>query len=163
LLASLVALLVTLAPLSLASGFFAIPLFRRRRVVGGDFVKLGIGLSAVPSDGTPLRVAVRVDKQDAWSFSPKQPVGSIWIRRAADGSIVAFSTICPHLGCSVEFRSGQRDFFCPCHNSNFSLAGKRLNQIPPRGMDELEVRVQGDRILVRYVNFRGGLKDRVPV
>jgi Rieske Fe-S protein len=83
--------------------------------------------------------------------------------RRREGGVEVFSSICPHLGCSVDFRAAQRDFFCPCHTSTFDLQGRRLNRIPPRNMDALEVRVEQDRIWIRYQRFRGGIPEKVAI
>jgi arsenite oxidase small subunit len=34
-------------------------------------------------------------------------------------SIVAFSTLCQHMGCDVDYRSGPREFVCPCHQTRY--------------------------------------------
>ncbi len=36
-----------------------------------------------------------------------------------DGDIVAYSTLCTHMGCPVSYDSESRDFKCPCHFSVF--------------------------------------------
>ena len=36
-----------------------------------------------------------------------------------DGDIVAFSTMCTHMGCPVAYDAGQRVFKCGCHFSTF--------------------------------------------
>ena len=87
----------------------------------------------------------------------------------ADGTPVA--SICPHLGCSVDFRPAEQDFFCPCHTSAFALDGKKTNEIPPRDMDSLEVSMRtngaddpaGQEIWVRYQKFRGATAEKIAV
>jgi arsenite oxidase small subunit len=34
-------------------------------------------------------------------------------------SIVAFSTLCQHMGCDVDYRRGPREFVCPCHQTRY--------------------------------------------
>jgi len=36
-----------------------------------------------------------------------------------NGDIVAYSTMCTHMGCPVAYDAGQRIFKCPCHFSTF--------------------------------------------
>jgi cytochrome b6-f complex iron-sulfur subunit len=43
----------------------------------------------------------------------------------------AFSAVCTHLGCLVQWRSAEKDLFCPCHGGRFSLEGKVLAGPPP--------------------------------
>ncbi len=158
-----VAGVVGLVPLLAGLAFLCDPLLRRKQAGSGDFLPLAIGPDALPADGTPQSVEVVADRVDAWNRYPQQPVGSIWLRREADGQIVAFSSICPHLGCAVDFRSAQRDFFCPCHLSQFTLDGERQNKIPPRDMDRLETEVRDGKIWVKYQIFRGGVPEKTVV
>jgi len=39
------------------------------------------------------------------------------------GRVVAFSNVCPHLGCHVHYQANQQRFFCPCHGGVFDLEG----------------------------------------
>jgi Rieske Fe-S protein len=48
-------------------------------------------------------------------------------------SFVALSSICPHLGCQVQWQGQNQRFFCPCHNGVFDSMGKGIEG-PPRGM-----------------------------
>jgi Rieske Fe-S protein len=63
-----------------------------------------------------------------------------------NGDIVALSPSCPHLGCGVSYRSEQGGFFCPCHDSAFSIDGEVLSGPSPRALDRFEVKVEGDRL-----------------
>ena len=150
------------APLLTSLAMLWSPL-RRDRGARGSLVPLPITPDAVPADGTPLRQVIWSEHLDAWNHHENERVGTIWIRRNGEGQLEAYSAICPHLGCSVDFRAGERDFFCPCHNSVFSLDGSRMNQIPPRDLDSLEVQLDEGRIWVRYERFRGGTPAKVPV
>src|SRR5262245_9984958 len=68
----------------------------------GDFVPVAPA-EAVPKDGTPLKVPVVVAKpRDAWAALPPTQVGAVFIRTRGD-QLVAYSTVCPHLGCGVDY------------------------------------------------------------
>ena len=48
-------------------------------------------------------------------------------RQRADGTaedFVALSSICPHLGCQVDWQPHEDRFYCPCHNGVFDPQGK---------------------------------------
>ncbi len=144
--------------------FLTDPLLRKEKAdVGDGFLPLDIGPDALPTDGTPLSVKIMADRTDAWNVYPDQPIGSVWLRKNATGEVVVFNTTCPHLGCYVDYRSGQQDFFCPCHTSTFDLEGNRLNQIPPRNMDNLDVEIRDGKLWVKFENFRGATPDKIPV
>ncbi len=39
------------------------------------------------------------------------------------GNIHVVNTTCTHIGCEVEWNSGERTWDCPCHGSRFSYSG----------------------------------------
>jgi nitrite reductase/ring-hydroxylating ferredoxin subunit len=56
------------------------------------------------------------------------------------GSFAAFSRICPHRGCTVDFQASSNDFVCPCHGSVFSAkTGSVLRGPALRGLTVLEL------------------------
>jgi glycine/D-amino acid oxidase-like deaminating enzyme/nitrite reductase/ring-hydroxylating ferredoxin subunit len=46
--------------------------------------------------------------------------------RDEDGALHAVSTLCTHMGCQVNWNSGDRSWDCPCHGSRFSPDGEIL-------------------------------------
>jgi Rieske Fe-S protein len=65
-----------------------------------------------------------------------------------DGTVKAFSKICTHLGCEVEWHSQKKEFFCPCHEGFFDANGKNIKGPPPRPLNEFKVTVKDDNIYV---------------
>ena len=163
---------VGLIPAVTASLFLLHPLIRKGKA-GSDegdegFVKLSTTLDSLATDGTPRLDKVLADKVDAWNKFLDQPIGAVYLRRMPDGpdgkpQVLAFNTRCPHLGCAVEYRAGEQDFFCPCHTSAFALDGVKKNAIPPRGLDDLEVKLDGNQIWVKFQNFRATTAEKIPV
>ncbi|MFH7019217.1 FAD-dependent oxidoreductase [Flavobacterium sp. FlaQc-47] len=51
----------------------------------------------------------------------------IAVYRDYDNSLRAFSAVCPHLGCVVQWNNDEKSFDCPCHGSRFSCDGTVTN------------------------------------
>jgi nitrite reductase/ring-hydroxylating ferredoxin subunit len=43
------------------------------------------------------------------------------------GEIRALSSVCTHMGCTLQFRPGWHDLRCPCHGASFDLSGELAN------------------------------------
>jgi Rieske Fe-S protein len=109
--------------------------------------------------GRPTRVSIYGIEDDAWTRAEGRRLGDVWLVRESDTKVTAFSAVCPHLGCSIEVQGN--GFFCPCHDSGFTPAGARKGGPSPRDMDPLEVRTEGDWVMVKFVRFKLGVPERV--
>lgn len=63
-------------------------------------------------------------------------------------SLRAFSLICTHLGCIVEWQSNKKEFYCPCHDGRFDEFGDVMAGPPPIPLEQYPVRVEGDTVIV---------------
>ncbi|MEO7295013.1 MAG: Rieske (2Fe-2S) protein, partial [Candidatus Limnocylindria bacterium] len=43
------------------------------------------------------------------------------------GEVRAISSVCTHMGCTLEYRPEWEDLRCPCHGASFDLAGRLAN------------------------------------
>ena len=68
--------------------------------------------------------------------------------RLADGSYRAFSAVCTHLSCTVQYRTDLREIWCACHNGLYDLAGRNISGPPPRPLMVYEVHIQGEDVVV---------------
>ncbi len=68
--------------------------------------------------------------------------------RASDGEYRAFTAVCTHLSCTVQYRADLHQVWCPCHNGIYDLSGRNVSGPPPRPLETYEVHVQGDDIVV---------------
>jgi Rieske Fe-S protein len=66
----------------------------------------------------------------------------------AEGELRAFSAVCTHLTCTVNYEGDTETLFCPCHNGRFDLAGNVVSGPPPRPLESFEVEVAGGEIYV---------------
>jgi cytochrome b6-f complex iron-sulfur subunit len=82
------------------------------------------------------------------------------------GDVRALSSVCTHMGCTLQFRAAWHDLRCPCHGASFDLKGELANgrskwresggyrgdevayPIELPALVRPTVKVDGDRILV---------------
>jgi len=78
--------------------------------------------------------------------------GFIVIRTAsgnAASSFVAFSSVCPHAGATVEYKSNSTSFLCPTHGSTFSGTGALIQGPATRGLTKLDIELSGTTLRVK--------------
>jgi Rieske Fe-S protein len=68
--------------------------------------------------------------------------------RTAEGEYRAFSAVCTHLNCTVQFREDLHQVWCACHNGLFDLNGRNVSGPPPRPLETFQVNVQGEDVVV---------------
>lgn len=68
--------------------------------------------------------------------------------RKRDGDVAAYSAVCTHLGCIVQWQKDRQEFLCPCHAGRFSSAGEVLGGPPPKPLVRLPFTVAGGNITV---------------
>ena len=69
--------------------------------------------------------------------------------RTSAGELRAFSAICTHLACTVQYREDLRHIWCACHNGHFDpTTGTNIGGPPPRPLDAFTVSVRGDKVVV---------------
>jgi Rieske Fe-S protein len=128
-------------------------------------------------------------RSDGWNLYPNDVIGRVWVVQVGDppdlsaldkvktfnqsstafkeAYLMVFTTICPHLGCSVNVDEG--GFLCPCHSASFDLKGNRRTEANPaqRGMDTLEWEIDEtdpafNRIKVKYQSFASSIAEKKP-
>lgn len=60
----------------------------------------------------------------------------------------AFSAVCTHLNCTVQYQESRREIWCACHNGTYDLNGMVVSGPPPKPLDELAVRIRGDEVVI---------------
>jgi thiosulfate dehydrogenase [quinone] large subunit len=69
--------------------------------------------------GQPIGASQDVPRGSAATFvDPGTGDPAVVIHRS-DQTFVAFDTVCPHQGCTVEYDAGADEFQCPCHGARF--------------------------------------------
>ena len=51
-------------------------------------------------------------------------------RQPVVDEVLALSSVCPHLGCRVQWEANNDRFFCPCHNGVFDANGRATSGPP---------------------------------
>jgi menaquinol-cytochrome c reductase iron-sulfur subunit len=101
---------------------------------------------------TPVQRLITVEQIDGWRKTISQK--AVYVVKDSAGQLKALSSVCPHLGCSVQWREVKREFECPCHAASFSANGARVGGPAPRGMDSLQSEIQNGHLMIRYQYFR---------
>lgn len=57
--------------------------------------------------------------------------------RKVDGTLLALSAICTHLGCIVQWEKEKQTFLCPCHAGRFTAEGVVISGPPPSALAKL--------------------------
>jgi Rieske Fe-S protein len=66
----------------------------------------------------------------------------------ADDEWKAYTAVCTHLNCTVQYREDLHQIWCACHNGTFDLQGRNVSGPPPRPLDTFQVNVQGEDVIV---------------
>ncbi len=74
--------------------------------------------------------------------------GHFYLTCLPDGSFLALSRSCTHLGCSVPWDAEKKKFVCPCHGSTFDLRGNVLTAPALRPLDYYPVLIENGLVRV---------------
>jgi cytochrome b6-f complex iron-sulfur subunit len=101
----------------------------------------------------PLRyvelVASRLDDLPDGSSLDLKLAGVALVLRRRGSEVRAFSAVCTHLGCLVQWQQDENRFYCPCHLGIFDSAGQPVSGPVTQPLEEFEVNVSGGNIFVR--------------
>lgn len=67
--------------------------------------------------------------------------------RTPEGEYRAFSAVCTHLQCTVQYREDFKHIWCACHNAHFDLTGRNIAGPPPRPLEEYRVEIRGEEVI----------------
>jgi cytochrome b6-f complex iron-sulfur subunit len=74
--------------------------------------------------------------------------GQFYISCLEDGTFIALSRTCTHLGCSVPWNEGKKRFICPCHASTFDARGVVLTAPATRPLDYFPIKIENGLLRV---------------
>lgn len=72
-----------------------------------------------------------------------------WLVHPSGSHFVAFSAVCTHAGCTVNFDSSSMQFVCPCHGGTYDAkTGQVLGGPPPAPLAAIPVRVVNGEVRI---------------
>jgi glycine/D-amino acid oxidase-like deaminating enzyme/nitrite reductase/ring-hydroxylating ferredoxin subunit len=101
---------------------------RKVPLAAGRFLKENLNVAAQYADWvTPGDAgSAREIPRDSGAVV-RQAAAKLAVYRGPDGKSHAFSAVCPHLGCVVQWNAAEKTWDCPCHGSRFDKLGKVVN------------------------------------
>src|SRR4029079_6124810 len=84
--------------------------------------------------------ALRPNSAAIFKFGSKPGI----VVRTVDGDVRAFSAVCTHLECTVQFKSDTAQLWCACHNGTYDLGGNVVSGPPPRALEQFVVNLRGE-------------------
>lgn len=126
-------------------------------VLGGAIVSPGFGrqgknwlpaasLSTL-ADNEPMPVTLRVAREDGYSQVVERR--TVFLVKTGEAEVRVLDSTCTHLGCRVSWDTESQLFKCPCHGGMYDRTGTVQAGPPPAPLAAMEVRVEGDQILVQ--------------
>lgn len=103
-----------------------------------------VGEPATASVVVPRGVALKNNSGEIFKFGSKPGI----LVRTPDGELRAFSAICTHLECTVQYRKETSQIWCACHNGVYDLSGRNVSGPPPRPLEGFKVNVRGEDVVV---------------
>jgi len=70
------------------------------------------------------------------------------VARVAENTVVTLSAICTHQGCTVALGTGADRLRCPCHGSEFSLAGQVISSPAVRPLGSYPTVFDGETVVI---------------
>lgn len=104
----------------------------------------------VPSSKKGQKAEVRIQASEVpLGGSKKFHIGGApaIVVHTKDG-FVAFSLVCSHLGCLVNWETAKSEFLCPCHGAVFDINGHVVSGPPPTGLEPFETKVVDGEVIV---------------
>ena len=64
------------------------------------------------------------------------------------GELKAYSAVCTHLECTVQYKPELEHIWCACHNGHYDLTGRNIAGPPPRPLEEFQVNIKDGEVFV---------------
>lgn len=105
--------------------------------------------NSAPSGMTRIGSTSALPVGQAGQFRDPANGNPAWLVRLGRNKYSAFSAVCTHAGCTVQYSAGNNAFICPCHGGTFSAStGEVLAGPPPAPLPPIAVQVANGEIYV---------------
>jgi len=64
----------------------------------------------------------------------------------SEKGLIAFSPVCTHLGCYVNWDNNRKEFLCPCHGGRYNAEGAVVAGPPPKPLARMPYRIESGKI-----------------
>ena len=91
------------------------------------------GSTATPAaaPGSAVASASSLPVGQALSFTNPADGNPAWVVHPDGNTFVAFSAVCTHAGCPVQYDPSTIEFICPCHGGTYDARTGQVQQGPP--------------------------------
>src|SRR6202158_5661619 len=98
--------------------FALFPLLRRTTELKSSPVGALTEFSALTE---PVLRTMQIEQVDGWRKAISEK--AVYITKDKQGQLLALTSVCPHLGCTVPWNKEKNQFICPCHVAVFTPDG----------------------------------------
>jgi thiosulfate dehydrogenase [quinone] large subunit len=99
--------------------------------------------------GTVIAATSAIPVGKAKSFIDPATGGPAWAVHPSDGTFIAFSAVCTHAGCPVQYDPATVQFVCPCHGGVYNArTGHVVSGPPPAPPQAIAVRAVDGQLWV---------------
>jgi len=106
-----------------------------------DAAPVGVRKAEVVQDAGPVG--------QARSFTDPASGNPAWVVRPDGNTFVAFSAVCTHAGCPVQYDPSRTEFICPCHGGVYDArTGQVLQGPPPAPLQRIPIQVVSGQLRV---------------
>jgi thiosulfate dehydrogenase [quinone] large subunit len=99
--------------------------------------------------GTAIAQAASIPVGQAKSFTDPASGNPAWAVHPEGNTFVAFSAVCTHAGCPVQYDPSNTAFVCPCHGGVYDArTGQVLQGPPPAPLQRIAIQVVGGQLRV---------------
>ena len=117
----------------------------------GIFIAGGFLYPVARKNPEPLFICMTDEIPDSEPLVILDPAGrKVFLMRKPDGSLMAMSTVCTHLGCNVYYRKGKEIFECPCHQGVFDIEGNPVSGPPQIPLERYPVGIRNKMVFVYF-------------